>query len=181
MALGKQQFFFPFFLFVNSRHILWGPVYASYDLLSPLNGQSYLIKITAWVWGGGGEALSRAHSLPSERTGSFCLSLAGGRGQTPIPEHPSSTASLQHSIPPSAEHSSSGLQIKDYRQYNRGARPLNYPSRPPAKKNILLRKERIRCCSAKDGIIRKRVKVLNRQPRAWTGLCFKFEILPMSY
>jgi len=38
MALAKQQFFFPFFLFVNSRYILPGPVYVSYDL-SPLNGQ----------------------------------------------------------------------------------------------------------------------------------------------
>lgn len=127
MALAKQQFFFPFFLFVNSRYVLLGPGYARYDLLLPLNGQSYPIKIAAWVSGGAGKTLSGGYSLHDERRGSSCLSAAGGRGWAPAPEHPSGRASLQQSIPPSAEHSSSRLQIKDYQQYNLGPGPLIAP------------------------------------------------------
>lgn len=121
MALAKQQFFFPFFLFANSRYILPGPVYASYDLLSPLSGQSYPIKITVWDLGRAEETLSVGYSLHSECRGSSCLSVAGGMGRAPASEHRWRRASLRQSIPPSAESSSSSrLQIKDYQQYNRG-------------------------------------------------------------
>lgn len=93
MALAKQQFFFPFFLFANGRYIVLGPVYA-------LHRQNYLIKMAAWVSGEAGEILSGGHSLHSERRGSSCLSVAGGRGVEPQSqsitgaEHPSGRASL---------------------------------------------------------------------------------------
>lgn len=99
MALAKQHFFFPFFLFANGRYIVLGPVYASYDL-SPLHRQNYLIKMAAWVSGEAGEILSGGHSLHSERRGSSCLSVAGGRGVEPQSqsiagaEHPLGRASL---------------------------------------------------------------------------------------
>lgn len=173
MALAKQQFFFPFFLFANSRYILPGPVYASYDLLSPLSWQSYPIKITVWDLGRAEETLSVGYSLHSECRGSSCLC---GRWNG---SSPSLRASLAQSIPP-AEHPSFRWEQQQQQAANKGlptiqpgARSLNYPSHPPAKKNVLLRKERIRCCSTEDGIVWKQLKVLNRQPRVWNGLCFK--------
>lgn len=93
MALAKQQFFFPFFLFANGRYIVLGPVYT-------LHRQNYLIKMAAWVSGEAGEILSGGHSLHSECRGSSCLSVAGGRGVEPQSqsitgaEHPSGRASL---------------------------------------------------------------------------------------
>lgn len=172
MVLGKQQFFFPFFLFANSRYILLGSLYTSYDLLSPLNGQSYPIKITVWVLGGAGKTLSGAYSLHSERRGSSCLCVAGGRGQAPAPEHPSGRAPLRQNILPSAE-LQQWVANKRLWTIQPGAGPLNYPSHPPAKKNPLLWKEKVRCCSTKDGIVQKRGKTLNRQPSIWNRLCFK--------
>ena len=173
MALAKQQFFFPFFLFENGRYILLGPVYASYDFLLPLNGQSYLIKITARFLGGAGDTVSKGTQSALRARGGLLPFCGRWKGSSPSPR-----SSLGQSIPP-AEHPSF-CWSQQQQAANKGqptiqpaVGSLNYPLHPPAKKNILLRNERIRCCSTKDGIVQKWVKVLNRQPRVWNGLCFK--------
>lgn len=100
MALGKQQFFFPFFLFANSRYILLGSLYTSYDLLSPLNGQSYPIKITVWVLGGAGKTLFRGIQSALRAQGELLPFCGRWKRSSPSPR-----ASLWQSTPP-AEHPS---------------------------------------------------------------------------
>lgn len=141
MALGKQQFFFPFFLFANSRYILLGSLYTSYDLLSPLNGQSYPIKIIQCGFWEEQEKPFQGHTV--------CIQSAGGAlaflwqveevkpqpQSIPLAEHPSGRTSF---LPLS---SSSGLQIKDCGQYSQGLGPLITP-------HTLLPK-RILCCESR--------------------------------
>lgn len=117
---------------------------------------------------------------PPEDT--VCTQSAGGAlailWQMEGGSSPSPRASLGQSIP-QAEHPSfcwgqqQQAENKALPTIQLGAGALNYPSHPPAKKNVLLRKERIRCCSNKDGIVQKWVKILNRKPRVWNRLWFK--------
>lgn len=142
---------------------------------------------TTWLKWQRGFQGKQERSSPED---TVCTQSAGGAlaflWQVEGGSSPSPRASLGQSIP-RAEHPSfcwaqqQQAANKGLPTIQLGAGPLNYPSHPPAKKNVLLRKERIRCCSTKDGIVRKRVKSLNRQPRVWNGLWFKVQILPMSY
>lgn len=144
MALVKQQFFFPFSVLVHGRYFLLGPVWQLWliDALqrTELPDQNYSV----------GLGRSRRDLLQGAPRAQGYLLSSCGRWKGLSPKSQSITGT-EHGIPPAAELSSSRLLVKHYWQYNGGAGPLNYHSHPPAKKNILPRKERVRCCFTRDG------------------------------